>query len=77
MLCGLPAGPEHCLDMYEGWQGHLSTHRERKSTGNSWCAYTGSVCVFLHAVVDPVFDRTSSDHVEVKAMCPDEAVVKY
>lgn len=37
----------------------------------------GPVCVFLHVVVDTVFDRTSSDYTEVQAMCPNEAMVKH
>lgn len=34
-------------------------------------------CVFLHVVVDTVFDRTSSDYAEVKAMCSNEMLVEY
>lgn len=34
------------------------------------------VCVLQHVVVDTVFDRTSSDYAEVKAMCPNETVLQ-
>lgn len=55
----------------------ISAQGERKGAGSSWCAYAGSVCVFLHVIVDTVFDRTSSDYTEVKVMCPNDTVVKY
>lgn len=60
--------------------GHVTDDEgvsEGKGTGSSWCAYAGSVCVSLLVVVDTVCDRTSSEYAEVKAMCPNETVVKY
>lgn len=56
--------------------GGTSARRERKGAASSWYPYAASVCVFLH-VVETVFDRTSSDYGEVKAMRPDETVVKF